>query len=87
MAVFVDLEDDDVDLPQPGHNGITPLWTGAVTVPAFESRADTAHVNKNEQQQHDGEVPADHDDREEAAHESAVEEITRSMTVALGCYP
>lgn len=88
MAVFVDLEDDDVDLPQPGHNGITPLWTGTGTVPAFESRADTAHVNKNEQQQqHDGEVPADHDDREEAAHESAVEEITRSMTVALGCYP
>lgn len=82
MAVFVDLEDDDVDLPQPGHNGIKPLWTG--TSPPFESQADTEHVNKSE---HDGEVPAGHGDREEAAHESAVEEITHSMTVALGCYP
>lgn len=82
MAVFVDLEDDDVDLPQPGHNGIKPLWPGTALV--SEPPAGTEDTTKSE---NDDEVPADHTDREEAAHESAVEEISHSMTVALGCYP
>lgn len=82
MAVFVDLEDDDVDLPQPGHNGIKPLWPGSIAAP--ESQVVMEDVHKNEK---DDQVSADHNDREEAAHESAVEEISHSMTVALGCYP
>lgn len=82
MAVFVDLEDDDVDLPQPGHNGIKPVWNGAA--PAPKSQAGIEDVNKSE---NDDGVPADRTDREEAAHESAVEELPHSMTVALGCYP
>lgn len=82
MAVFVDLEDDDVDLPQPGHNGIKPLWPGTAPVP--ESQAGMGDAGQSE---NIDPVPADHYDREEAAHEPAVEEETHSMTVALGCYP
>lgn len=79
MAVFVDLEDDDVELSQPGQNGIKSRWTLA-----SESHAGLEDESKTKNH---NEVSADHDDREEAAHESAVEEITHSMTVALGCYP
>lgn len=81
MAVFVDLEDDDVDLPQPGHNGIKPLWPGSVAAPESQVVKEDGNKNGNDQ------VSADHHDREEAAHESAVDEISYSMTVALGCYP
>lgn len=78
MAVFVDLEDDDVDLPQQGHNGIKPVWSG---MPPSEPSA--ARADKEEHRL----VSPDTTDREEAAHEPAVQEDPNSVTVALGCYP
>lgn len=84
MAVFVDLEDDDVDIPQPGYNGIKPLWHG--TLPTPEPSTSSSDENENEGR-NDNRVSLNQKDREEAAHESAVDEEPNSMTVALGCYP
>lgn len=78
MAIFVDLDDDDIDLPQQGHNGIKPVWTG---MPPSEPLA--ARAGKEEHSM----VSADNAAREEAAHEPAVQEEPNSVTVALGCYP
>lgn len=80
MAVFVDLEDDDVDLPQQpeGFNGIKPVWTEFAP-----SEPLATAVAKHEHE----EAFSENIDREEAAHELAVEEDPNSMTVALGCYP
>lgn len=80
MAVFVDLEDDDVDLPQQSesYHGIKPVWAGfAPAEPSATAVAKDEHET----------VFSEHTDREEAAHEPAVEEVPISMTVALGCYP
>lgn len=78
MAVFVDLEDEDVDLPRQGHNGIKPVWNGLAP-----SEPSIVGVERGT---YTGLFP-ENTDREEAAHESAVEENPNSMTVALGCYP
>ena len=78
MAVFVDLEDDDVEpLEQQGHSLSKPVWNG--TAPP-----DCSVVRGHEEQ--DGAAPPGPDDREEATHEPAVAEAYL-MTVALGCYP
>lgn len=79
MAVFVDLEDEDVDLPQQGHNGIKPVWNGLAP-------SEPSTFGVVEKGTYCG-VSAENIDREEAAHESAVDESPNSMTVALGCYP
>lgn len=78
MAVFVDLDDDDVELPQQGHNGIKPVWNGMAPPEPSPPGAD-----KDEH----ATVSPDKTHREEAAHEPAVHEDPTSMTVALGCYP
>lgn len=82
MAIFVDFEDDDVDLPQPGHNGIKPVWIAPPEVSTItpddktfsEDRPEDSGSYRNSQFQ-------------EAAHEPAVQEPANSVTVALGCYP
>lgn len=76
MAVFVDLEDDDVEPLEQGHGLNKPVWNGAAP-------PDCSVVNGHEKQ--DG-TPPGPDDREEATHEPAVAEV-HPMTVALGCYP
>lgn len=76
MAVFVDLEDDDVEPLEQGHGLTKPVWNG--TAPP-----DCSVVHGHEG--HDG-APPGPDDREEATHEPAVAEA-HLMTVALGCYP
>ncbi|KAF3760760.1 hypothetical protein M406DRAFT_48282 [Cryphonectria parasitica EP155] len=83
MAVFVDLDDDDVDLPQQGLNGMKPVWNG--TLP---SETSTRSPLKDDGHSLQGPDPSDSIHREEGAHERAVREIyPNSMTVALGCYP
>lgn len=77
MAVFVDLDDDDVDpLPQPGL--FKPIWNGAATGPGHH-RSNAAAPSATEK---------DKDHRKEA-HEFAVRENLNqnSTTEALGCYP
>jgi hypothetical protein len=76
MAVFVDLEDDDVEPLEQGHNLTKPVWNGNVP-------PDCSVVHGHEEQ---GDAPPDLYDREEATHEPAVAEA-HLMTVALGCYP
>ncbi|KKY39607.1 hypothetical protein UCDDA912_g00387 [Diaporthe ampelina] len=76
MAVFVDLEDDDVEPLEQGHGLTKPVWNG--TAPP-----DCSVVHGHEQH---GNAPPGPDDREEATHEPAVAEA-HLMTVALGCYP
>lgn len=76
MAIFVDLEDDDVDIPQPGHNGIKPVWTAPPELSTKTLDRNVCSVDRPE-----------NPDCQEAAHEYAVQEPANSMTVALGCYP
>lgn len=77
MAVFVDLEDDDVEPLEQGHGLNKPVWNG-------NAPPDCSVVHGHEE--HDGVPPPGPDDREEATHEPAVAEA-HLMTVALGCYP
>ena len=73
MAVFVDLDDDDVDPPpQPGL--FKPIWNGTLN---GHNNATAPSV-----------LEKDKDDRKEA-HEFAVRENLNqnSTTEALGCYP
>lgn len=88
MAVFVDLDDDDVDLPHHSLNAMKPVWTG--TAPSEPST--TVSTAKNEDDGNDHTVSSDiisdnNAHRDEAAHEPAVQEPPNSMTVALCCYP
>ncbi|KAH8785693.1 hypothetical protein F5883DRAFT_535844 [Diaporthe sp. PMI_573] len=76
MAVFVDLEDDDVEPLEQGHGLTKPVWNG-------NAAPDCSVVHGHEEQ---GGAPPGPDDREEATHEPAVAEA-HLMTVALGCYP
>ncbi|ESA42673.1 hypothetical protein GE21DRAFT_8216 [Neurospora crassa] len=82
MAVFVDLEDEDVDpgQVQPSHHGLNlPARNGAGTgIVTDIGRAKTEGVGSVNTEKH----------REEA-HEPAVRENPNqnSMTLALGCYP
>lgn len=75
MAVFVDLDDDDVD----PSNAIKPIWNGAVP----PEPSSTHMAGKG----HDHSPSSDTPHRDEAAHQPAVQEPPNSMTVALGCYP
>lgn len=77
MAVFVDLEDDDVEPLEQGHGLNKPVWNG-------NAPPDYSVVHGHEE--HDGVPPPGPDDHEEATHEPAVAEA-HLMTVALGCYP
>ncbi|KUI72901.1 hypothetical protein VM1G_08213 [Cytospora mali] len=79
MAVFVDFGDDDVEPPQQGHNLTKPVWNG--TAPPADY-----HNDHEYEQKPDDDVSSDRNDREEATHEPAVQEV-HSMTRALGCYP
>lgn len=89
MAVFVDLDDDDVDLPQHSLNAMKPVWNG--TAPSKSSTDATTARDEDDGNKH--RVPSDpmNDDnnthRDEAAHELAAQEPSNSMAVALGCYP
>lgn len=85
MAVFVDLDDDDVELPQHGQpHGLKPTWNG--TMPS--GHPNTEPVNGNGDGHHfENRTSSDTTHREEAAHEPAVDETPNSVTVALGCYP
>ncbi|KAJ4421481.1 hypothetical protein N0V82_003746 [Gnomoniopsis sp. IMI 355080] len=91
MAVFVDLDDDDVDLPQHGLNAMKPVWNS--TAPS-EPSTDAATA-RDEDVGNNHRMPSDptFDDknknthRNDAAHEPAVQEPPNSMAVALGCYP
>ncbi|KAK7722532.1 hypothetical protein SLS64_001069 [Diaporthe eres] len=65
MAVFVDLEEDDVEPLEQGHGLNKPVWNG--TAPP-----DCSVVHGHEEQ--DG-APPGPDDREEATHEPAVAEL------------
>lgn len=76
MAVFVDLDDDDVEPLEQGHNLTKPVWNG-------NAPPDCSVGHGHEE--HSG-APRGPDDREEATHEPAVAEA-HLMTVALGCYP
>ncbi|PSR97050.1 hypothetical protein BD289DRAFT_426850 [Coniella lustricola] len=87
MAVFVDLDNDDVDLPQQfeAYNGMKPVWLGTTPAPAeyatTEPGLDKKHASAEP-------VSSAHTvDLEEAPYAHAVEEKPNSMTVALGCYP
>ncbi|KAG8168596.1 hypothetical protein KVR01_001345 [Diaporthe batatas] len=76
MAVFVDLEDDDVEPLEQGHNLARPVWTGNAPPDCSVGHGHEEH----------NAAPLGPDDREEATHEPAVAEA-HLMTVALGCYP
>jgi hypothetical protein len=72
MAVFVELDDDDVELPQQGGK---PIWEGML--PSRPNRTDTdpSQDEGHDREAHDAAV-AEHPD------------INRNfMTEALGCYP
>lgn len=90
MAVFVDLDDDDVDLPQQSLNAMKPVWSSN---PPSEPSADPATARGDDEGIHlqvssDATTIDNNDaDRDEAAHEPAVQEPSNSMAVALGCYP
>jgi hypothetical protein len=75
MAVFVELDDDDVELPQQGDK---PIWEGLLP-----SRLAPSNGTDTDPSQDEGQ------DRE--AHDAAVAEhpdINRNpITEALGCYP
>lgn len=89
MAVFVDLDDDDIDLPQHSLNAMKPVWNG--TAPSEHSTDAATARDEDDGNYH--RMPSDHilDDKNtrlnEAAHEPAVQEPSNSMAVALGCYP
>jgi len=83
MAVFVDLEEEDVDPPLDVQQ--TAAWNGGID--AIKSR--TTAVDRNS-----GNIVGNGDNKqevqgEEAAHGPAVRENPNrnSMTQALGCYP
>jgi hypothetical protein len=78
MALFVDLDDDDVDATRGTYRGIKPVWNG-------NDQHTPAATNGSH---HEPASAPDGHDREEA-HESAVRENPNrnSMTEALGCYP
>lgn len=75
MAVFVELDDDDVELPQQGGK---PIWEGIL--PSRLAASSETGTDPSQDEGHDRE-----------AHDAAVAEhpdINRnSMTEALGCYP
>lgn len=90
MAVFVDLDDDDVDLPQQTLNAMKPIWSS--TAPSEPSAEPATTRGENEgihpKVSSDASTIDNNDaDRDEAAHEPAVQEPSNSMAVALGCYP
>lgn len=87
MAVFVDLDDDDVDLPQHSLNAMKPVWTGnAPSEPSTDAAtARDKHCAHDHRTSSDTTNTTTH--RDEAAHEPAVQEPPNSVTVALGCYP
>ncbi|KAI3398405.1 hypothetical protein diail_9225 [Diaporthe ilicicola] len=76
MAVFVDLEDDDVEPLEQGHSLNKPVWNGTAPPEGFVAYG-------HEKQDRASSGP---DVLEEATHEPAVAEV-HLMTVALGCYP
>lgn len=88
MAVFVDLDDDDVDLPQHNPHALKPIWALSPS-PSEPSTANTATNGQDRDQDAHGDGPSSSDrpHRDEAAHESAVQECPNSLAVALRCYP
>jgi hypothetical protein len=79
MAVFVDLEEDDIEPPQDGQ----PLWNGgldAVKVAAVNANGGAASNASN---------GSSTGNQREEAHGLVVRENPNrnSMTQALGCYP
>lgn len=86
MAVFVDLDDDDVDVPQQSLNAMKPIWNNTAPSPSEPSARDTAMEGRDWRAYDDRPFSEDLH-RNEAAHEPAVQEPANSVTVALGCYP
>lgn len=89
MAVFVDLDDDDVDLPQQSLNAMKPVWSStAPSDPPAEPATTSGEDEVHHPRVSSGKTIDDNDtDRDEAAHEPTVQEPSNSMAVALGCYP
>ncbi|CAN8106122.1 unnamed protein product [Discula destructiva] len=89
MAIFVDLDDDDVDLPQHDHNVTKPVWNGTSPAPSKPSAVVAARDDGDSTAHNDSPSAANAagTSRSEATHEPAVHESPNSMTVALGCYP
>lgn len=89
MAVFVDLDDDDVDLPQQSLNAMKPVWSSAApSDPSVDPATARVEDEANHPKVSSGTTIDDNNaDRDEAAHEPAVQEPSNSMAVALGCYP
>lgn len=74
MAVFVELDDDDVELPQQGGK---PVWEGIL--PSRHGLLGSKET--------DSEAPREQEQNGKG-HDAAVEESNRSaMAEALGCYP
>lgn len=84
MAVFVDLDDDDVDLPQHHPHIVKPVWAPLPSEPSTTNTTTNSHA-QNAQEQYP--LSSDRPQCNEADHDSAVQESPNSMAVALGCYP
>lgn len=86
MAVFVDLDDDDVDIPQHDPRNMKPIWAASFLEPSTANTIANAQ-DPNAHNEDPSSSSSDRPHRNEAAHESAVHESPNSMAVALRCYP